>query len=104
MDEVKTYHKFLNKIKLGLEQQYNVRILIDFNGLSSSFSLNSDGTFICEDIPQFLIDIQTKDDVNYLDLYEYFQTISNAMVDLLCFRYSLNGKYIHPLRDPKFFI
>ena len=104
MDNVKTYHKFLNKIKLGLEQQYNVRIIIEFNGLLSSFNINSEGVFICEDIPQYLIDIQTENDVNYLDLYEHFQAISRAMVNILCFKYGLNGKFIHPLRDPKFFI
>jgi hypothetical protein len=104
MNEVKTYNKFLNKVKLGLEKHYNVRIIIEFNGLLSSFNLNSEGKFDCKDIPQYLIDIQTENDVNYLDLYEHFQTISCAMVDILCFRYSLNGKYIHPLDEPKFFI
>jgi hypothetical protein len=104
MNEVKTYNKFLNKIKLGLEKHYNVRIIIEFNGLLSSFNLNSEGKFDCKDIPQYLIDVQTDNVLNYIDLCEHFKTIGRVMFDILCFRYSLNGKYALPLRDPKFFI
>lgn len=104
MTNVKTYHKLLNKIKSGLEHHYNVQIKIEFNGSSSLFVIKDEGKFICREIPQFLIDINTHDDVNYLELYDHFKTIGDAMFDILTFRYSLNGKFFNPLPHTSFFI
>ncbi len=96
MNDVKTYHKFLNKIKRSLQRKYNVGLTIEFNGYESNFLLNENKDIVFTEIPRFLIYIRTHDEYTHLDIVEYYETISSSMTNLISFRYKINEQhYIH---------
>jgi len=99
MIDTKTYHKFLNKIKVSLQRKYNVGLSIEFNGYVSSFSLNENKDIVFSEIPVFLIDIRTNDNVYSTDILDSLKFIQSSFGGSLSFRYKINGKHFFPL-DP----
>lgn len=102
MNDVKTYHKFLNKIKRSLQRKYNVGLSIEFNGYDSSFSLNENKDIVFSEIPVFLIDIRTNDNVYSTDILDSLKFIKSSFGGTLSFRYKINGKHFFPLESPNF--
>ncbi len=102
MIDTKTYHKFLNKIKRSLQRKYNVGLSIEFNGYESSFSLNENKDIVFSEIPVFLIDIRTNDNVYSTDILDSLKVIQSSFGGSLSFRYKINGNHFFPLKNPDF--
>lgn len=102
MNDVKTYHKFLNKIKRSLQDKYNVGLSIEFNGYESSFSLNENKDIVFTEIPRFIIDIQTNENVYSTDILDSLEFIQSSFGGSLSFRYKINGNHFFPLKNPDF--
>lgn len=102
MTDVKTYHKFLNKIKRSLQRKYNVGLSIEFNGYESSFLLNENKDIVFSEIPVFLIDIRTNDNVYSTDILESLNFIKSSFGGTLSFRYKINGNHFFPFERSNF--
>lgn len=103
MTDVRTYHKFLNNIKISLQRKYNVGLTIEFNGYESNFSLNENKDIVFSENPVFLIDIRTNDNVYSTDILDSLKFIQSSFGGSLSFRYKINGNHFFPLENPDFF-
>ena len=102
MENVKKYIKFLNTIKLSLQRKHNVSLDIEFNGFDSMFSINENKNIIFTEIPIFLIDIRTIDNVYSTDILESLNFIKSSFGGTILFRYKINGNHFFPLESPNF--
>lgn len=102
MTDVKTYLKFLNKIKRSLQDKHNVGLTIEFNGYESNFLLNENKDIVFTEIPRFLIDIQTNENVYSTDILDSLKCIRSSFGGAISFRYKINGNHFFPLENPNF--
>lgn len=102
MVDTKTYHKCLMKITRFLQRKHNVGLDVEFNGFDSMFSLNKNKNVVFTEIPIFLINIRTKENLYSTDILESLDFIKFSFGGFISFRYKLNGNHFFPLKTPEF--